>query len=454
MLSNKEQVIIDKLADMAETNNHIEPDLYKKYEVKRGLRNENGTGVLVGLTSIAEVHGYIIVDGEKVPDAGNLTYRGIPLRELCQGFLQEGRFGFEETIFLLLFGKLPNKDELQEFNETLGNHRNLPNGFVENMILKNPSTDIMNKIQRSLLVSYSYDNNPDDISIRNITRQSVDMIAKMPAMVAYGYQAKSHYYNDASLYIHAPKKEYSTAENILHMIRPDNKFTAKEAELLDLCLVIHAEHGGGNNSAFTTYVVSSSGTDTYAALSAAVGALKGPKHGGANRKVLEMMADIREHISDWNDEQEVYDYLMKIAKKDAFDKTGLIYGMGHAIYTNSDPRAIVLEEKALELAVEKDRVEEFKLYQSVERLSKQLFKDLKGDDFAICANVDFYSGLVYDMLNIPGDLYTPIFAVARAAGWCAHRIEQLVSEQKIIRPAYKSVSSKSSYLPMQERDEK
>jgi citrate synthase len=453
MLSNKEQLIIDKLADMAEKNNHIEPGLYKKYEVKRGLRNENGTGVLVGLTSIAEVHGYIIVDGEKEPDTGNLTYRGIPLRELCQGFLEEGRFGFEETIFLLLFGKLPNKDELHEFNETLGNHRDLPEGFVENMILKNPSTDIMNKIQRSLLVSYSYDNNPDDLSIRNITRQSVDMIAKMPAMVAYGYQAKSHYYNNESLYIHAPKKEYSTAENILHMIRPDNKFTAKEAELLDLCLVIHAEHGGGNNSAFTTYVVSSSGTDTYAALSAAVGALKGPKHGGANRKVLEMMADIREHISDWDDEQEVYDYLMKIAKKDAFDKTGLIYGMGHAIYTNSDPRAIVLEEKALELAVEKDRVEEFKLYQRVERLSKRLFKDLKGEEFAICANVDFYSGLVYDMLNIPGDLYTPIFAVARAAGWCAHRIEQLISEQKIIRPAYKSVSGKNRYQAMSERKE-
>ncbi|QRN85602.1 citrate/2-methylcitrate synthase [Clostridia bacterium] len=451
MLSNKEQTIIDKLAKMAEENNHIEPDLYKKYEVKRGLRNENGTGVLVGLTSIAEVHGYIIVDGEKVPDTGNLTYRGIPLRELCQGFLKEKRFGFEETIYLLMFGSLPNKEELQDFNEALGNHRNLPDGFVENMILKNPSTDIMNKIQRSLLVSYSYDNNPDDISIRNITRQSLDMIAKMPAMVAYGYQAKQHYFNNASLYIHAPKKEYSTAENILHMIRPDNKFTAKEAELLDLCLVIHAEHGGGNNSAFTTYVVSSSGTDTYAALSAAVGALKGPKHGGANRKVLEMMADIMGNVEDWQNDTELYKYLMKIVKKDAFDQTGLIYGMGHAIYTSSDPRAEVLEQKALELAEEKGRVDEFKLYQSVERLTKQLFKELKGEDFAICANVDFYSGLVYDMLNIPGDLYTPIFAVARTAGWCAHRIEQLISEQKIIRPAYKSVSGKGAYIPMDSR---
>ncbi len=452
MLSNKEQEVMDKLAKLAQKNNLIDPELYKRYEVKRGLRNDNGTGVLVGLTGIAEVYGYYIIDGEKVPDEGVLRYRGIPLKELCNGFQQEGRFGFEETIYLLLFGKLPTVEALTDFNETLGNHRMLPDGFLENMILKNPSTDIMNKIQRSILVSYSYDNNPDDISIRNIIRQSIDMIAKMPAIMAYGYQAKQHYYNGESLYIHMPQKHYSTAENILHLIRPDNHFTAKEAELLDLCLVIHAEHGGGNNSAFATYVVSSSGTDTYAALSAAVGALKGPKHGGANRKVLEMMADIKEHVKDWDDCGQVYDYLKKIAQKEAFDKTGLIYGMGHAIYTKSDPRAVVLEEKALELAVEKNRVEEFKLYENVERLSKKLFKELKGEDFVICANVDFYSGFVYDMLNIPGELYTPLFAVARTAGWCAHRVEQLISEQRIIRPAYKSVSGRNvTYVPFAER---
>jgi len=451
MENNKDQAIMEHFAAWAEENNYIPPELYKKYGVKRGLRNDNGTGVLVGLTRIAEVHGYNIVDGDKVSDEGELTYRGIGLSDLCRGFQREGRFGFEETIFLLLFGKLPTSEELNLFRQTLGEHRPLPAGFIENMILKNPSPDIMNKIQRSVLVTYSYDENPDDLSIANITRQSIDMIAKFPTMMAYGYQAKVHYYDGESLYIHAPKAEYSTAENILHMIRPDNQFTPKEAELLDLCLVIHAEHGGGNNSAFATYVVASSGTDTYSALAAAVGSLKGPKHGGANKKVLEMMGEIRENVKDWNSDEEVKAYLMKILNKEAFDGSGLIYGMGHAIYTLSDPRTVVLKDKALELAQEKGRTDEFALYDRVERLAREAFREKKGADFVICANVDFYSGFVYEMLNIPKELYTPIFAVARVAGWCAHRIEQLISEQRIIRPAYKSVSCRSGYIPMAER---
>lgn len=452
MLTESGKSILENLAELAQTSNKIEPELYKKYGVKRGLRNENGTGVLVGLTSIAEVHGYVLEDGEKKPDSGKLVYRGIELKELCAGFQKDQRFGYEETIYLLMFGKLPSQVELDDFREALANRRELQEGFIENMILKNPSTDIMNKIQRSLLVSYSYDDNPDDISVANIVRQSLDMVAKIPTMMAYGFQAKSHYYDGRSLYIHSPVKSYSTAENILHMIRPNNEFTQKEAELLDLSLVIHAEHGGGNNSAFTTYVVSSTGTDTYAALSAAVGALKGPKHGGANRMVLRMMQEIKDKVKDWRDCEEISAYLKKILNKEAFDKTGLIYGMGHAIYTKSDPRAVVLEEKALELAVEKDRVAEFMLYENVERLSRKIFKERKGPEYEICANVDFYSGFVYDMLNIPEELYTPIFAVARTAGWCAHRIEQLISEQKIIRPAYKSVSGKGyPYIPMKER---
>lgn len=447
-----DEKILETLAVLARENNTIPPELYKQYGVKRGLRNDNGTGVLVGLTGISEVHGYIIVDGEKYSDSGDLRYRGIRLQDLCRGFQSEHRFGYEETIYLLLFGELPARAELARFEEFLGSRRQLPEHFMENMILKNPSQDIMNKIQRTILVLYSYDENPDDTSIGNITRQSLDMIAKVPAIVAYGYQAKRHYFEKESLYIHAPKPEYSTAENILHMIRPDNQFTEKEAELLDLSLVIHAEHGGGNNSAFATYVVSSSGTDTYAALSAAVGSLKGPKHGGANLKVLEMVSDIRAHVKNPDSDEELRDYLRKILRREAYDRTGLIYGMGHAIYTKSDPRATVLEEKALELAHEKGRLEEYQLYSRIENLSKEVFRELKGDDFVICANVDFYSGFVYDMLNIPKELYTPIFAVARMAGWCAHRIEQLVSEQRIIRPAYKSVGGKKGrFIPLAQR---
>ena len=445
------EAYVRQLAKWAEENNYIEPELYKRYGVKRGLRNDNGTGVLVGLTRIAGVHGYTMVDEEKVPDEGNLEYRGIPLDSLVHGFQSENRFGFEETCYLLLFGKMPTEAELTEFNALLGERRKLPQGFIENQILKNPSQDIMNKIQRSVLVSYSFDDNPDDISVFNIIKQSVDMIAKFPTMMAYGYQAKAHYFENQSLYIHAPQAGYSTAENILHMIRPNNQFTPKEAELLDLCLVIHAEHGGGNNSAFATYVVSSSGTDTYSAISAAVGSLKGPKHGGANKKVLEMMEDIKSNLNSWEDEEEIRTYLRKMLNKDAFDRSGLIYGMGHAIYTLSDPRAVLLKEKALELAQEKKMCAEFELYSRVEKLAKEVFVELKGPEFAISANVDFYSGFVYEMMNIPKELYTPIFAVARVAGWCAHRVEQLISEQKIIRPAYKAIGRTGSYVPLKDR---
>jgi citrate synthase len=442
---------LDKLALTAEENNLIGQEFYDKYDVKRGLRNNNGTGVLVGLTKIGEVHGYILDEGEKVPIEGRLTYRGIDIKEIVDGFQEEKRFGYEETCYLLLFGKLPDKTELKEFKEILAGSRTLPNGFVEDMILKTPSNDIMNKLQRSILVSYSYDSNADDVSIKNVLRQSIELIARFPSMIAYGYQAKAHYYDGKSLYIHSPKPELGTAENILHMIRPDNKYTETEAELLDLAMVLHAEHGGGNNSAFATHVVSSTGTDTYSAIAAAVGSLKGPKHGGANIKVMDMMEDIKNNISDWEDEAEVESFIRKILRKEAFDRSGLVFGMGHAIYTLSDPRALLLREKALQLAIEKNRVKEYNLYKNVERLTSFIFNTSEKQKKVVAANVDFYSGFVYDMLNIPCELYTPIFAASRIAGWCAHRIEQLVSEPKIIRPAYKSVSIGKEYTPLSER---
>lgn len=442
---------IEELSKLAEENNFIEQDYYIKYQVKRGLRNNNGTGVLVGLTKIGNVEGYTLSGEEKIPAEGSLTYRGIDIKDIVNGFQKEKRSGFEEVCYLLLFGKLPCSQELEEFNNILSNSRSLPYGFVEDMILKAPSNDIMNKLQRSILVSYSYDSNPDDLSIKNVLRQSIELIARFPSMIAYGYQAKAHYHHNKSLFIHAPDPKLSTAENILHMTRSDNKFTKTEAELLDLALVIHAEHGGGNNSTFATHVVSSSGTDTYSAIAAAVGSLKGPKHGGANIKVMEMMDNIKENIKDWQDEDEIERFLLKILNKQAFDMSGLIYGMGHAIYTLSDPRAILLKKKALDLAVEKNRQNEFELYKSIENLTVKIFASGNGSRKAIAANVDFYSGFVYNMLNIPRELYTPIFASARVPGWCAHRIEQLVSEQKIIRPAYKSVSMGEKYKPLTER---
>ena len=443
-----ESAFLDELSGLAESNNKINPEYYSRYGVKRGLRNENGTGVLVGLTKVGDVHGYIIDEGEKVPIEGRLTYRGISIEDLVYGFQKEGRFGYEEVCYLLLFGELPTKERLKEFTEVLGSLRTLPDGFIEDMILKAPSKDIMNKLSRSVLAYYSYDPNPDDTSIKNVLRQSIELIAAIPSMIAYGYQAKVHYYDGKSLIIHSPVPELGAAENILYMIRPDNKYTATEAEVLDLALVLHAEHGGGNNSTFATHVVSSAGTDTYSAIATAICSLKGPKHGGANIRVMEMISDIKQNVKDWNDDSEIKDYLTKILNKKAFDGSGLIYGIGHAVYTVSDPRAVLLKKKARELAIEKDRMEEFTLYEKIEDISKQIFL---GQGKIMSANVDFYSGFVYNMLNIPCELYTPIFAVSRVSGWCAHRIEQLVSENKIIRPAYKNVETLGEYKDLESR---
>lgn len=441
---------LNELTEKAKKNNSINSEFYKKYDVKRGLRNENGTGVLVGLTEVGNVHGYVMKDGKKVPDEGVLTYRGIDVRKIVSGFQNDKRYGFEEVCYLLLFGELPDKAELEEFKNILGEYRTLPDGFIEDMILKFPSNSIMNKLQRSILVTYSFDDNPDDTTVKNILRQSIELIARVPTMIAYGYQAKSHYYDGKSLFLHSPRPELQTAENILHLIRPDNYYTKTEAEVLDLALVLHAEHGGGNNSAFSTHVVSSTGTDTYSAIASAVGSMKGPKHGGANIKVINMMKSIKENVKKWDDVGEIKNYLIKILKKQAFDRSGLIYGIGHAIYTLSDPREVMLKQKALKLAEEKNRVDEFNLYKNVEETAIKIFKELKGRD-DICANVDFYSGFVYDMLNIPSELYTPLFAVARMPGWCAHRIEQVASEPRIIRPAYKNVKEKCEYIPITKR---
>lgn len=443
--------LIDDLAVTAENSNRIKAEYYDKYNVKRGLRNSNGTGVLVGFTEIGSVHGYKIESKKKIPADGRLYYRGIDIKDIVSGFQREGRLGYEECAYLLLFGHLPTKKQLDEFNNLIDEFRALPKNFTENMILKIPSKNIMNKIQRSILVLYSQDENPDDISVRNILRQSIQLIARFPTIAAYGYQSKAYCFDKKSLYIHSPKPGIGTARNILHLIRPDNGFTKTEAETLDLCLVIHAEHGGGNNSTFATHVVSSSGTDTYSAMAAAVGCLKGPKHGGANNMVREMIIDIKENVSNINDRGELKDYLLKILKKEAYNRRGIIYGMGHAVYTKSDPRALLLKKKAYELAVEKDAVEEFNLYKNIEELTIELFKEIKGPDSIISANVDLYSGFVYEMLGIPADLYTPLFAIARIAGWCAHRIEQIVSDQKIIRPAYKSINKNRPYIPLKER---
>lgn len=433
---------------------NITPELYGKYNVKRGLRNPDGTGVLVGLTEIGSAHGYIRDEEEKIPQHGVLQYRGMNVKDLVKGFLEEKRYGFEETVFLLLFGYLPNEPELKLFNEALGEFRKLPPHFTEDSIMKNPSCNIMNKLARSVLVSYSYDENPEEFTVTNNLRQCVELIARFPTMVAYGYQAKRHYYDGKSLFIHTPLPHLSTAENFLLMIRPDKKYTRQEAEILDLMLVLHAEHGGGNNSAFTTHVVSSSGTDIYSAIAAAVGSLKGPLHGGANMKVHEMIMDIKQNVSNWSDRDEVAAYLTKILKKEAYDGKGLVYGMGHAVYTLSDPRAELLKIKAKELAEASGKQNEFQLFALIEELTPELFLKVKKNDKPLCANVDFYSGFVYSALDIEPDLFTPIFAVSRIAGWCAHRVEELVNGGRIMRPAYKNVSKQVQYTPMKERQER
>lgn len=451
MIKHSNPKFIKELTKLARRNNFIDKKLYNKYDVKRGLRNSNGTGVLVGLTGVGDVQGYKVKDGEKIPAEGHLLYRGIDVNDIVSGCVAEGRHGFEEVAYLLMFGELPNSSQLAKFNEEIGKHRKLPKGFIEDMILKAPSVDIMNKLARSVLVLYSYDENPDDISVENTLRQSLELIARFPTLLAYGYQAKSHYFDKKSLFIHIPRADYSTAENLLHMIRPDNKFTKLESDLLDMVLMVHAEHGGGNNSTFAARVVSSTGTDIYSAIAAAVGSLKGPKHGGANAKVMAMIEDVKANVKQWSDLSELERYLTKIVKKEAFDRSGLIYGMGHAVYTLSDPRAVLLNDKAEELSKITGRSDEYELYRSIEKLAPEVIRKVKNDGRINAANVDFYSGFIYSMMNIPEELYTPLFAVSRIAGWCAHRIEELVGVHKIMRPAYKSIIGNKKYLTLNAR---
>jgi citrate synthase len=431
----------------------IDPSLYTKYEVKRGLRDINGKGVLAGLTDIAEVKAYTVDDHELVPCEGKLYYRGIDVESIVNGFIEDDRFGFEEVTYLLLFGKLPTKKELIDFTTLLANYRTLPTSFVRDIIMKAPSQDMMNTLARSVLTLYSYDDNADNTSLPNVLRQCLQLISLFPVLSVYGYQAYSHYHDGNSLYIHSPQPELSTAENILYMLRPDSKYTEFEAKILDIALVIHAEHGGGNNSTFTTHVVTSTGTDTYSAIAASLGSLKGPRHGGANIKVIKMFEDMKAKIKDWSDEEEVTKYLAALLHKEAFDKAGLIYGMGHAVYSLSDPRANIFKGYVERLAKEKGRNEEFKLYSLVERLAPEVISKERKIYKGVSANVDFYSGFVYSMLDLPLELYTPIFAIARISGWSAHRIEEIINNGKIIRPAYKNIAKHTPYQSLKDRNE-
>ncbi|MCH5198627.1 MAG: citrate synthase [Oscillospiraceae bacterium] len=421
---------------------------FDRYNIKRGLRNADGTGVMAGITKISSVEGYYIEDRERVPKNGKLIYRGIDLYDLVAGCKEEDRFGYEELIYLLLFGALPSKKELEDFSLLLASYRELPDDFVEDVIMRAPSPNIMNKMGSSVNALYAYDENPDDISLGNVLRQSVMLIAQLPVIMSYAYQVKRRFYYKKSMYIHQIKPEQKTAETILNSLRSDRKFTDAEAKLLDLCLMIHADHGGGNNSTFTTRCVTSSGTDTYSAISAGIASLKGFRHGGANIKVAEMVEQIKESVNDITDEDEVEAFLRKIVRKQAGDGSGLIYGMGHAVYTLSDPREVLLKENAETLAKEKGFWDDWTLLDIIERVSPRVFKEEKGLDKNICANVDLYSGLIYKILGIPMDLYTPMFAIARVSGWCAHRIEEIATSNKIIRPGYKSMAKNTAYIPI------
>lgn len=430
----------------------IEPSLYIEHSVNRGLRDLNGKGVLTGLTEISEIQSKTTVNGEEVPSEGLLFYRGYNVKEIVADMAKRGRYGFEETIYILLFGALPDEKQLEEFKTVLANYRELPVSFVRDFIMKAPSGDVMNCLARSVLALYSYDEKPDDTTIGNVLRQCIRLISLFPQLAVYGFQAYNYYVKgNKSFFIHEPKPEYSTAENILYMLRLDGQFTPLEAELLDLALILHAEHGGGNNSTFTTHVVTSSGTDTYSAISAALGSLKGPRHGGANIKVRHMFKDIKSGIKNWDDDEEIKAYLMKILNKEAFDKSGLIYGMGHAVYSLSDPRAEVFKGFVEQLAVEKGLEDEYRLYANVERLAPDVIAEKRKIYKGVSANVDFYSGFVYEMLGIPEELYTPIFAIARIAGWSAHRLEEIINSGKIIRPAYMNVQDRREYVPFEER---
>ena len=444
---------IEDICGEFEEHTQISPRYYGKYDVKRGLRNQDGTGVMAGVTMIGNVKGYIMEDGEKTPAPGRLLYRGINIEELIQGFTDEGRFGYEETAYLLMFGALPTREALARFRAMLAFFRDLPPNFTEDMILTAPSADIMNKLARSVLALYSYDPDPDNNSLPMEMLQALRLIARFPVIVAHAYAAKRHYFDMDSLYLHRPRPELSVAENFLYSVRQNNQFTPEEARLLDLCLVLHMEHGGGNNSAFACRVLSSSGTDIYSAIAAAVGSLKGPRHGGANMRVMDMFTNyIERDVKDWKDDEEVAAYLARILNWEAGDGSGLIYGMGHAIYTMSDPRAVILKKFAKNMAKEKGMLDEFELFETVERLTPGVFREVTGNEKAMCANVDMYSGLVYKMMDIPPELYTPLFAIARIVGWCAHRVEEVYNPYgRIIRPAYKAVGPKRSFVPLDQR---
>lgn len=442
---------LTSLCDEFKKNNRIEPAKFEQYDVKRGLRNADGSGVMAGLTLICNVHGYVMNEGEKSPEEGRLIYRGMDVGDLVAGCVEENRFGYEEVAWLLLFGKLPTRKQLEKFSELLSGCRELPEYFAEDMIIKAPSPNIMNKLARSVLALYSYDENPDDLSMENVLRQSIELIARLPNIMGYAYQVKRRHYDKESMYFHPLMPGLSTAETILRTIRSDASYTDEEAKLLDLCLMLHAEHGGGNNSTFAARVLSSSGTDTYSAIAAAIGALKGPLHGGANIKVMQMLGHIEEGVKNWDDDDEVEAFLEKIIRKEAGDGSGKIYGMGHAVYTLSDPRAVILKKYAYDVAEKKGYGPQFRLLEAVERLTPGVFARVKGNDKAMCANVDMYSGLVYKSLGIDADLFTPLFAVARMAGWCAHRIEELLTGGRIIRPAYKAIAKKQAYVPIDQR---
>lgn len=446
----EEKRSIEYLCDKYRENNYIDPEACERLGVKRGLRNPDGTGVLAGLTNICDVVGYDVVDGKPIPAPGRLIYRGIDVNDLAKSAYENDRFVFEEVIWLLLFGTLPNKKELEMFCRVLEEHRELPPGFAEDMIIKAPSPNIMNKMARSVLAMYSYDDRAEDLSLGNLVRQSICMIASLPTIMVDAYQIKRRVYDRQSMYFHLPSPGESTAEHILSTYRSDQRYTHEEAKLLDLCLMLHADHGGGNNSTFACRVLSSSGTDTYAALSAAIGSLKGPKHGGANIKVMEMLDDIKANVGDYDDDTEIKEYLRRLIRKQAGDRSGLIYGIGHAVYTKSDPRAVILRTNAEHLAYEQGFGDDFKLLCAVERLAPQVFAEEKGNK-NVCANVDLYSGLIYRMLGLSVDLYTPLFAVSRIPGWCAHRIEEVVFANRIMRPAYKYLGVRQHYISLEDR---
>ena len=444
--------LLEAMSEKIEKKSQIDLDDFWKYGVKRGLRNPDGTGVMAGLTNICSVEGYYIDDGERVPKNGVLKYRGVNINDIVDACEKEDRFGFEEVAYLLIFGSLPTKEQVGIFKDILGICRVLPDTYIEDVLMKNASMNIMNKLARCILISYSFDENPDDVSIENVLRQSVQLISQIPVIICYAYQVKRKKFYGKSMYIHPEKKELSTAETILRSIRADRKFTHDEARLLDICLILHAEHGGGNNSTFTNRVLTSSGTDTYSAYAGAVGSLKGSRHGGANIKVSNMIEDIKANI-DITNEAEIAEYLEKIIRKEAGDGSGLVYGMGHAVYTLSDPRAVILKRKARQFAYANGFEKDFELLNSIERLTPEVFKKVKGKNKVMCANVDLYSGLIYKMLGIPEDLYTPLFACARIVGWSAHRLEELISGGKIIRPAYKNIALPKKYVPIDERIE-